>query len=148
MTVRKILVGVDGSDGSARAIEWAADLAAGLEAEVVAVHVYEPLGHLGDIGPGVTLADVRDRLADELDAIWCEPFNRREVTVDRRIAEGAPHDAILAVAEETGADLIVLGARRMGPLKAAALGSTSLRVVHDADVPVTIVHGRGIEQPT
>ena len=36
----------------------------------------------------------------------------------------------------------------MGPLKAAALGSTSLRVVHDADVPVTIVHGRGIEQPT
>lgn len=147
MSVRKILVGVDGSAGSGHAIEWAAGLAEDLKADVVAVHVYEPLGHLGDIGPGVSLADVRDQLADELADIWCEPFHRRNLAVDRRIAEGTPHEAILDIAEETEADLIVLGARRMGPLKAAALGSTSIRVVHDAVVPVTIVHGNGDETP-
>ncbi len=143
MSVRTILVGVDDSSGSARAIEWAAVLAEDLTAKVVAVHVYEPLGHLGDIKPGVTFSDVRDQLADELGEIWCEPFNVRGLTVDRRVVEGTPHEALLDVADETDADLIVLGARRMGPLKAAALGSTSIRVVHDAAVPVTIVHGDG-----
>ena len=143
MSVRKILIGVDGSEGSRSAIEWTAELAADLGAEVVAVHVYEPLGHLGEIGPNVALADVRDRVVEELDRVWCEPFQRRGVGVDRKVVEGTPHEALLEVAQDMGVDLIVLGARRMGAVKAAALGSTSHRVVHDASVPVTIIHGNG-----
>lgn len=143
MSVHKILVGVDGSEGSRNAIEWTADLASELGAEVVAVHVYEPLGHLGEIGPGTALADVRDRVVEELDKVWCEPFQRRGVDVDRKVVEGIPHEALLEVADDAGVDLIVLGARRMGVIKAAALGSTSYRVVHDASVPVTILHGNG-----
>lgn len=143
MSVHKILVGVDGSEGSRKAIEWTADLAADLGAEVVAVHVYEPLGHLDQIGPDTALADVRDRVVEELDDVWCRPFQGRGVDVDRRVIEGIPHEALLEVAEDTDVDLIVLGARRMGVIKAAALGSTSNRVVHDASVPVTIIHGNG-----
>lgn len=140
MSVRRILVGADPSENSKRAIEWAAELAADLGADAVAVHVYEPLEHLAEIGPDVSFAEVRDRVVEKLREVWDEPFVRRDVPVSCQVVEGAPHEALLAVAQETGADLIVVGARRMGPVRQAALGSTSSRLLRDAHLPVTVIH--------
>lgn len=139
MSVRCILVGVDESDGSQPAIEWAAELAADLGARVVAVHVYEPLRHLQEIGPDRDFADVRQKVFEDLADSWCAPFDERGVEVERRVVEGIPHQAVLRAADDAGADLIVVGARRLGIIR-TALGSTSYRIVHDSSIPVTVIH--------
>ena len=60
MSVNTIVVGVDGSDGSTRAVAWAAGLARQVSARVVAVHTFEPLAHLGDMQPPYDFAAIED----------------------------------------------------------------------------------------
>jgi nucleotide-binding universal stress UspA family protein len=52
---------------------------------------------------------------------------------------GEPAPAIVRVAREQGVDVIVMGSAGHSPLAEALLGSTSLKVVHLAEVPVTLV---------
>lgn len=54
-------------------------------------------------------------------------------------AVGDPADEILATASAFGAELIVLGARSLGPIKRLVLGSVSTKVMHDAKADVLIV---------
>lgn len=132
----KILLGIDDSPGSMVAVEWCARLAHDLGAKVVAVHVYEPLAHLGEVAPDHDFATIRDEVQRALDTEWAEPLSG--VDYQTRLLEGKPHEVILREAAD-GFDLIVLGARRLGAIR-EALGSTSHRVVHDATIPVTIIH--------
>jgi nucleotide-binding universal stress UspA family protein len=55
------------------------------------------------------------------------------------VLEGPPAEAILRVAETRACDLIVVGSRGLGELKAVLLGSVSERVLHHSTVPVLIV---------
>jgi nucleotide-binding universal stress UspA family protein len=59
-----------------------------------------------------------------------------------RVIEGEPREEIPRVAEEWGADLVVLGARGLGAVKGWLLGSVSTAVVHHAPCPVLVVKGR------
>jgi nucleotide-binding universal stress UspA family protein len=131
-----ILLGIDDSPGSMAAVEWCARLARDLGAKVVAVHVYEPLAHLGDVEPDHDFGTIRDEVQRALDTEWARPLFGLDYGT--RLMEGLPHKVILREAAD-GFDLIVLGARRLGPIR-EALGSTSNRVVHDAAIPVTIIH--------
>jgi nucleotide-binding universal stress UspA family protein len=131
-----ILLGIDGSPGSTVAVEWCARLARDLGAKVVAVHVYEPLAHLGDVTPDHDFVAIRDETQRALDSEWSRPL--AGLDYETRLMEGMPHEVILREAAD-GFDLIILGARRLGPIR-EALGSTSHRVVHDARIPVTIIH--------
>jgi nucleotide-binding universal stress UspA family protein len=58
--------------------------------------------------------------------------------VDTVVVEGAAGPAILEVAADAGADLIVVGARDRGPVAQLLLGSVSRDVVRDATVPVVV----------
>ncbi len=107
---------------------------------MIAVHAFEPLGHLDEIKPGTDFAGVRDITEQRLRTDWCRPLSEAHVEFETVMKEGRPADVILAVARETDADLIVLGARRMGWLREMTLGSTSHRVLHEAHRPVTIIH--------
>ena len=136
MSAWNILLGIDDSPGSMMAAEWCGRLARDLGAGVVAVHVYEPLAHLSEVGPEHSFDAIRDEIQHALDTEWVAPL--AGVDVETRLREGKPHEVILREAAE-GFDLIVLGARRLGVIR-EALGSTSHRIVHDADIPVTIIH--------
>ena len=59
-----------------------------------------------------------------------------------RIEAGAPHDRILSVAEQIGADFIILGANQRQSLRDKILGSTADRVVRHAGTPVLVVKRR------
>ena len=142
MSVELIVVGVDNSPGSCTAVRWAGDLAAHLGATVVAVHAFEPLDHLDKVEPGTDFAAIRDAIEGDLRNEWCAPLTRTDVQMETVIKEGRPADVVLAVAREIDADLIVLGARRMGWLRELTLGSTSQRVLHEANRPVTIIHSQ------
>jgi nucleotide-binding universal stress UspA family protein len=56
------------------------------------------------------------------------------------LLDGDPAREIIAAAREHDHDVIVLGSRGRGRMSAALLGSVSNRVMHDADVPVIVIH--------
>jgi nucleotide-binding universal stress UspA family protein len=122
------------------ALRWTAALAADLGASVIALHIFEPLRHLDDVGPGTAFDQVRKEVRGKLESEWCQPFKERSVSVETRLVEGNTAEEMLRVADELDASLIVLGARRLSAVKALVLGSTSKAVLHSASQPVTIVH--------
>ncbi len=80
--MRTIVVGVDGSPDSRRAVEWAADLAAETGARVVAVHAVGLLEHESGDPTGAHLAPDLDRWTAGLDVLGAERVERRLVAGD------------------------------------------------------------------
>ena len=123
-----VLVGVDGSDNSMRALSWAAQLAAGLDAEVLAVHAL-----------GLIEGMSRDDVADHFESSWCSPLDRSDVRSRREIVDGPPAMTLLRVVRDEPVDLVVVGSRGMGGFAELQLGSTSYQLVQHSPVPVTVV---------
>jgi nucleotide-binding universal stress UspA family protein len=140
MAVQHIIVGIDDSQGSEEAVRWAAELAGQLHARVTCVHAFEPLAHLDELEPGVDLAAIRERLATLVTSRWSLPLIEMGVDLEIEVHEGLPADVLVKRAVEVNADLIVVGARRLGWLKELVLGSTSHRVLHEAKQPVVVIH--------
>jgi len=138
MTVRTIVLGVDGSENAARAAEWTAELAGALAAEVVAVHAGGLLAHLA---PDVTVptATHQEELRDAFEDKWCSPLRASGVRDRARLEEGPPTAVLLGVADEEHADLVVLGTRGLGGAGGLLLGSTSHHVVQLSRCPVAVV---------
>ena len=131
--VNTIVVGVDGSDDSRRAVDWAAHLAGETGARVVAVHAVGLLEHeLGDPS-GSHLAPQLQAWTVVLDQLAPE-------RVERRLLGGEPVGAIAAAVADCGPDVIVVvGTRGVGARGAARLGSTSLRLAETCRCPLVIV---------
>ena len=145
MTVKRILVGTDGSEHAQRAIRWAAELAAATGAEVVAVHSVGLLMTTPD-GP-VPSTPVHEELRARLEGEWTAELRDAGVPVTCRLAEGSAVTALLEAADEEAADLIVVGSRGAGGFSELHLGSTSHQVALYADRPVTIVPPPGRARP-
>ena len=139
--VRHIVVGVDGSANAAHALDWAITLARPLGARITAVHALGLLDRLAH--ERVTTGDHREAITEEFRTQWCAALDDAGVACDREVVDGPPADVILATAEATGADLVVVGERGIGAGAASELGSTSRRVLGSATVPVLVVpHAR------
>ena len=143
----KIIVGVDGSSSSTRAVEWCAAHGAAMEAEVVAVHaieipVYARCDRCGGSGgvplPVVSESD-RDELRDVIRRESCAPLSKANVPFSVELIDGAPAAAIMAAAEHADADLVVTGRRGRGGFAELLLGSTSHQLSHHLDRPLVIV---------
>lgn len=145
MAVKCILVATDGSEHALRAVHWAADLAALTGAEVVAAHAVGLLVTTPD-GP-VPSTPFHDRLRSSLEGEWTAELRSAGVPVRCRLVEGSAVTALLHLAEDEGADLIVLGSRGAGGFSDLHLGSTSHQVALYADRPVTIVPPLGRTRP-
>lgn len=137
--VSTILVGLDGSADSHEAVRWAAGLARSLDAEVVAVHALGLLDQLEPGGPVVPTQPHRSEIAERAQGTWSQPL--AEAGVPHRVVlhDGNPVDVVLDLADEAGADVIVLGSRGIGGSPALLLGSTSTQVAQHARCPVMIV---------
>jgi nucleotide-binding universal stress UspA family protein len=134
MKLDTIVVAVDGSENSAIAVEWAAQIAYLTGATVVAVHAR---GLLESIGSGDL--DPREAVRKEFEDAWCAPLDRRAIRTRRLLRDGEPVSTILAVADEADADLIVMGSRGVGVYPEQLLGSTSTQVAQRSTRPVTII---------
>jgi nucleotide-binding universal stress UspA family protein len=118
---RRILVAVDGSAPSIRAGAVAVHLARQWPSTVKIVHVLPSLAFYPDGPP----ADALQRAFDELALpSWRDP----ELFFE--IAYGSPGPKILEMAEDFGADLIVMGTHGKGAVKGAIVGSVSSHVAH------------------
>jgi nucleotide-binding universal stress UspA family protein len=140
-----MVVGTDGSGTASEAVRQATELAVQLSAKVHLVSAYEPV-------PEGRLREERDQVPDDLQ--WM--VNPREdvhetltqaahgleakgIEVEVHAREGDPADAILDVAEETNADLIVVGNKGMTGAKRFLLGSVPNKVSHHAPCSVMII---------
>ena len=139
MSVRKIVVGVDESDGAAGALRWAVDEAALHGAELVAVLAWTLLDQHRTItgahfDPQYGEADASDALRSYVDRVVGEdrPPTIRTVAVCDLAAS-----ALLRAAED--ADLLVVGARGLGGFRGLLLGSVSQRCLHESPVPVAVI---------
>lgn len=134
---RTIVVGVDGSRNSDRAASVAGDLAELTGAQVVAVHAVGLLE--GRPRPGEQQVEHIRSVQHELETRWTEVLRRTGTRVQCVLRESTAALALLETAEETGADLIVVGRRGHGPLTAQLLGSTSAALAAEARCPVLVV---------
>lgn len=139
--IRRIVVGVDGSEGSNRALAWSARLAREVGAEVVAVHaVHVPayaLPYIVAPGLGSAAPDWSAELRRAFEEEWCAPLNG--VPHRRQMAEGTAAQVIAGAAEHEDADLVVVGSRGLGGVKELMFGSVSHRLAHLVTRPLVIV---------
>jgi nucleotide-binding universal stress UspA family protein len=137
-----ILVGLDGSHYSERALEWAAKEAAIRHAplRVLAVHTV-PVGWSGRGVPYPEDDEIVVRIkasAQELtDKVLAGIGGARPDGVTVEAVNGIPADVLLRASED--ADMIVLGARGGGGFARLNLGSVSDQVAHHAHCPVVII---------
>lgn len=132
-----IVLGYDGTETADAALAEAARIAKRLEADVAVVFAY----YISPLGGG----DVHDYKA-ALEALATEQTSKAEkalaaegVACSVHHVSGKPADAILAVAEETGATMIIVGSPSRSPLAAALLGSVVLNLVQRSPVPLLTV---------
>jgi len=140
VTARPIVVGVDGSDGATRALEWVVTFAADLRAQVIAVHALGLLEHLGQ--STVPAWSHRDEILQLLENQWTLPL--KGVPYRCIVVDGNPVTALITAAEDEDAVLIVVGRRGSGGYPDLLLGSTSEALVQQALRPVVVVPPRAI----
>ncbi len=136
----EVVVGIDGSEGSRRALRWAAAAAGALGARLRAVWVWQyPSDVVLEVG-GVALLD-RDRAdaeaGERLRVVVEEELGDRAGAVETDVRRGPAGAALVRAAD--GARLLVVGARGLGGFRGLLLGSVSRQVSEHASCPVTIV---------
>lgn len=141
--MRKILVAIDGSDTSMRALDFAAQqarLAPAAQLHVLTVQplastytaweIYVSADRLREIAEGRARA-ILDAAAARLKDAGCK-FALEQI-------EGDPAETIAARAGELGCESITMGTRGAGQVSILVMGSVAQRVVYHAAVPVTLV---------
>jgi nucleotide-binding universal stress UspA family protein len=142
---RSIVVGIDGSETAGKAVDAAVELAKLSGATLELVSAYEPVSiqRPRDEGRHVPpdLQWMINRRAD-VDATLHQAAERARaagVAAQTYAREGDPADAILDVAEELGAGLIVVGNKGRTGARRFLLGSVPNRVSHHAPCAVMII---------
>jgi nucleotide-binding universal stress UspA family protein len=141
----RIVVGTDGSDTAAEAVRQATELAKATGANLDIVSAYEPVPSdrlreeqtevPGDIAYAVGPTEDVNVVLEGASG----PARADGIEVQTHAREGDPADAILDVAEETGADLIVVGNKGMRGATRFLLGSVPNKISHHAPCGVYIV---------
>ncbi len=147
--MKRIVVAVDLSEPSLRAVDLAADVAAMYDAELVLLTVgheiagpdpgmeaYARMEHIREPVPTVAIELMREGLAGVRDRAAAK--GARHISTD--VLVGDPAEQILACANATQADLIALGSRGHGRLAGLLLGSVAQKVVALAHSAVLVVH--------
>jgi nucleotide-binding universal stress UspA family protein len=141
----RIVVGTDGSDTAAEAVRQAVDLAKLASAQLSIVSAYEPvakrrLEEEREEAPRDVQYEIGPREDVNLGPHAAAAAARKEgIEVQTHPVEGDPAEGILNVAEETKADLIVVGNKGMTGARRFLLGSVPNNVSHHAPCSVIIV---------
>jgi nucleotide-binding universal stress UspA family protein len=157
-TYRKVVVGTDGSDSSLRAVDRAAAIAAQENAKLIIASAFQPVIERGGWSRPPSHDHIVDpRAADSLGGegykmhgaahvyeILQEARDRAKAAgaqdIDEQAIEGAPVDALVKLAEQIDADLVVVGDVGLDSVAGRLLGSVPANVARRAKVDILIVH--------
>ena len=143
--IGSMVVGTDGSETAKEAVRQASELAKKLDASIHLVSAYEPVpeGRLRQERQEVPedmqwMVNPREDVTNTLEEAAKE-LQEQGIEVQTHPREGDPADAILDVAEEQNADLIVVGNKGMSGAKRFLLGSVPNKISHHATSSVMII---------
>lgn len=163
--VQKILVPIDGSPYSYRALEHAAVWARAFGATLLLLQVLEDQMFIGslldleDVEEGFPPRQRLERVAAEVtqEETAARDMAQRQLSIARNVLRSAardipaevgrelyviignPRECIVQAAAELQPDLVVMGTRGLSGLKGLLIGSTSKYVLHHADMPVLLI---------
>lgn len=143
MPIRRIVVGVDGSDSAKVALQHAIDQAVAWNAEltaVVAVPIGAGAGILGWLPAAVDRESVLEDVKEGLNVAVDTAVEGKDITVRRHALDGS--GAALLAEFSSAVDLVVVGSRGRGGFAGMLLGSTSQQVLHHSACPVMVVPTR------
>ena len=132
-----IVVGYDASPGARAALDHALELAAAFGDRLIIGFGVAPPGT-----PGEELRAHRDALREEAERLTADALERAQgtnVEVEVALVEDRPSAALVGLADENDARMIVVGSYGERPLKGAILGSTPHKLLHLAERPVLVV---------
>jgi nucleotide-binding universal stress UspA family protein len=134
---KTIVLALDGSEGSKKAIPVASELAEKEGANIVIAHVTEYLAAKGGELPAVNEDEIKAEIKHE-----AEELSDHGIKTEVKMAEitaGGPAHAIVDIADETGGDIIVTGTRGHGAIAGVLLGSVAHRLLSIAKRPTLAV---------
>jgi nucleotide-binding universal stress UspA family protein len=140
-----IVVGTDGSETAGEAVRQATDLAKAVGARIHLVSAFEPVGNQRLREEQTQVPDDMQWMVnqrEDVDATLraaAEQLVESGVDAETYARQGDPADAILDVAEEQNADLIIVGNKGMTGAKRFLLGSVPNKVSHHAPCSVLII---------
>jgi nucleotide-binding universal stress UspA family protein len=137
-----IIVGVDGSSPSQRALEWAAREAALRQAPLTVLTVHQAIaGYAGGAvdypGDKAATERARESAQTETDKVLESIGDQRPPTVTVRALNGLPATELIRASDD--AEMIVLGSRGIGGFARLLMGSVSDQVASHAKCPVVII---------
>jgi nucleotide-binding universal stress UspA family protein len=143
--LKRIVVGVDGSPASIRALQWASRVGGALGIELLAITAWEYPATYGASGVGMgdwrPDVDAEQALADAVATAFGE---KQPPGLQSEVRKGYPAKVMLDAGD--GAEMLVLGSRGHGGFVGLLLGSVSAHCAELATCPVVVVHDISDEQ--
>jgi nucleotide-binding universal stress UspA family protein len=141
--IRKIVVAADGSTASTQGLERVADLAPRVGAKVTVVYVrHLPATALASGVADASLVEALDDQESEVRQEVLRLLGGIGVSWELVVRTGSPGEEIVEVADESGADLVVVGSNRHSSLHNLLLGSTAAYLATHSRAPVLVMRSR------
>ena len=135
----RVLVPIDGSDHSLRALAFMIKRAAThRQLRIFVLNVQPPLPQSLFVSPAM-IADYHEVESKRNLARALRMLHRKAIRAEIMVRVGEPGETIVHVARQKRCSEIVLGSRGLGNLKGLFLGSVTTKVIHAAHVPITVV---------
>ena len=140
----KILVPVDGSEISFRALEAALFLAKKLGSDITTIHITEdiPLTYIDSEKLLNNLTEISmacKSRGQEILTKCSEIAIKNELTINTVLLQGNPATIVVDYSENGKYDIVIMGSHGMGKFKKLILGSVSSKVIHHSSCPVMII---------
>ncbi len=142
--IKRIVVAADGSPASSRGLDQVADLAPRVGAKVVVVYVRH-LPATALMAPGIADPTMVQTLDDQEAGVRQEAVRAlggTGVDWEMVVRAGSPGEEIVQVADESGADLVVVGSNRHSSLHNLFLGSTAAYLAAHSQAPVLVMRSK------
>jgi len=136
-----LLVPIDGSDNSLKALKAAIDMAKGPGGRLHVINVHPPILS-GNVKRFISADVISDYYREESEKALSparEAIAQAGVQADFKAEVGPVAETIVNYAKDHGCDHIVMGTRGMGLVKGMLLGSVTTKVISLSDVPVTLI---------
>ena len=134
-----IVVALDGSTHSLKALDFAIELAEKHDSKLILLHAFHYTSDLWGSESFNQMVGTRKGRGEKIIKDACRHLGEVPFDVEEDLLEGPAAEAILSVVETRHADLVVMGTRGMGSLKGLLFGSVSTKVTHYAPCSVMVV---------
>ena len=136
-----VLVPVDGSDNSYRALDAALHLSEKLGSSITVVNVMEqvPITHIESEKLLSELLEAYKKENQEILSKCSNIANEKGLSIKTLLLQGNPASVILDYSKKENFDLVIMGSRGMGKFKQLILGSVSSKIVHHSPCAILLI---------